>query len=830
MDAAERPVNVSGVQGSQIGDNALQINFFGPDTASKPEPAATIVAGDIPQEPLAFQRREDLMAGLRAAGPGVSVLQAVTGMRGVGKTHLAAAYARECVAAQWRLIAWVNAETLPEALTGLAVVADRLGISRSEGIALEIVAGMVRNRLEGEGEGSLVVFDNVTDWDAIRPYVPSCGCQVVMTSTLTAALGRPLPVDVFTPEESWNFLAERIGRHDPDNARTLAEELGYLPLALAQAAAVIARERLTYEVYLQRLRSLSLSDYLSPVQGDRYPRGVAQAILLSIEAATRTAADEDGLCGPLLDLVSLLSPAGVSRDILYQARPLAPPHTVDAALGRLSDRSLLSFSEDGSAVSAHRLVTRVVRERRDHEGTLPALAAEVCAGSMRAIGRTVAEPWRNPSVAREFVTHVVALTEHLGDQPEGLDAQLTKDLLDLRGMALQRLVDLGDSTAQAIDVGQSLLHDQERLLGKSHPDTLRTGNNLAVAYRSAGQLDKAIPLYETTLANRKRVLGESDRETLTTGNNLAVAYRSAGRLREAIDLYEVTLAGREEVLGWSDEDTLTSGNDLAGAYRAAGRLGEAIALFEKALAGSEKALGESHPVTLRLRNNLGYAYQYAEQADRAIPLLEQALAGRARMMGESHPDTLTTQNDLARAYQAAGRLDEATALLERTLAERQRVLGESQPGTLTSRHNLAEAYLAAGRPGEAIPLFHEAQIGRVRVIGASHRNTLMTQDKLASAYVAAGRLAEAVPLLEQTLDQREALDQRDRVAGGSHHETLMTRANLASAYAAAGRLDEAISLYESALAGLENVRGLEHPDTTGVRQDLAAARRQAEAP
>jgi len=294
---------VAETQGSQSGDHNLQINLFAGEA-----PRGPVVAGNVPQAPPAFQPRDDLMARLRAAGPGVSVVRAVTGMRGVGKTQLAAAYARECIDAGWRLVAWVNAEDTPSILGDLAVVADRLGISKP-GTDLEIIGAEVRNRLEADGERCLIVFDNVIDPDAVRPYAPSAGKpQVVVTSTQASALtlGKPTQVDVFTEEESLDFLTERTRHHDSAGAQTLAAEVGYLPLALAQAAAVIQAQRLTYPVYLKRLREYPVPRYLPPAKGDPYPRGVAEAILLSIDAVTAT--DPTGICRDLLDMVSLLAP------------------------------------------------------------------------------------------------------------------------------------------------------------------------------------------------------------------------------------------------------------------------------------------------------------------------------------------------------------------------------------------------------------------------------------------------------------------------------------------------------------------------------------------
>ena len=531
-----------------------------------------VVVGDIPAPPPGLQPRPALLAQLNRASQKPPVV--LTGIWGAGKTQLAATYARARLADSWRLIAWINARNSETLLAGLAAVAEAAGLSAGGSRPGPADAGQaVRDWLEADGSFRLLVFDDVEDPGLLRPFVPAAGAARVLITAARepiAELGTSVPVDVFSAEEALALLGGRTGLADEDGALAVAVQLGYLPLALDQAAGMIAKQHVGYAAYLAKLRALSAEDHLVREEDEEEqpsPPGVAEAVLLAMEAAS--VADRLGVSIAVMELVAMLSPAVVRRDLLHSAgqagtllgggRRVAAS-MVDQALERLNERSLLGFSLDGQAVSVHRLAAQVIRAGLARQGRL----VPACRVAASAVEGSVAALAKHPDHAAvmEMLGQVAALAENAGTAADDAGEQVPTMLTRLRSLALNHLVELGDAMPHAIAIGEPLIADLDRLLGPDDPDTIRARNDLARAYRETGRVADAVPLVEQVLAARERLFGADDPRTLASRNNLASAYRATGRAAEAIGLFEKNLAACERLFGADHPRTLASRHSL----------------------------------------------------------------------------------------------------------------------------------------------------------------------------------------------------------------------------------------------------------------------------
>jgi len=531
------------------------------------------VVGDIPAQRPGLQPRPALLAQLNVVGQEPSVV-VLTGTRGTGKTQLAAAYARARAAGGWRLIAWVNARDSESLRAGLATAAKAAALPDGGSRQDAADAGQaLRHWLEADGSRCLLVFDDAEDLSLLRPFIPAVGTtRILITTTrdLVTEPGTSLPVAVFSAEEALALLAGRTGLADEVGASAVAAELGYLPLALDQAAAMIAEQHLEYAAYLAKLRALPVEDYLAQTEDAEeqpYPPGVAKAVLLSLEAA-RTA-DPLGVCSALMEVMAMLSPASVRCDLLRAAgqagtllgggRRVAAS-MVDQALERLTGWSLLGFSLDGQAVTVHCMVTRVVRGGLARHGRLTR-ACRAAASTLELSSEAVAKSLDYAAVS-EILGQLTALLENAQTCADDTDGEQAGTLTRLRFLALRHLAELRNSMPRAIAIGEPLIADLERLLGPDDPDTLSARNSLAHAYRQTGRVADAVPLLERNLESGERLLGPDYPRTLASRNNLATAYRALGRWADAIPLFQKNVAVCEELLGADHPKTVASRHNL----------------------------------------------------------------------------------------------------------------------------------------------------------------------------------------------------------------------------------------------------------------------------
>ncbi|WP_146179949.1 tetratricopeptide repeat protein [Micromonospora sp. RP3T] len=709
-------------------------------TAHKGGPDSSRVFGAVPRVAWHFQNRPAEVRALRRAlkGQGRAALVALAGQRGVGKSQLAAAYARQCAEDGYDLVAWLNAEGGPTA--ELALLAEHVGLrSGADQMPHELATAVTRWLSEGRRGRQLVVFDNVDDPDDVAPYLPGPGgATVLITSNRQEFAAMPgvavVPVGLFSSEQGRRFLREATGLADSPDAGEVGEQLGWLPLGLAQAAAYIVRNKLAYRRYLEALDGQSLDATLRRQAGTDHP-GVLKATQLSV--AGLVADDPSGDSVRLLTVLALLSADGISRELLVAgADALGLAGGVGRALDLLAGASLVTLGgavedergRDRVVVAVHRLTARVIRHLATGADTTPPLADAVAAATEMLDRLTDHLPYAQVAQRRaevdELVAHILTLHGHVAEPSPLLLIQLL--------WAARALRSAGD-VARALALSERLLTDRERVLGADHPDTLIARSDLALTYETTGRVELAVVLLEQVLADSERALGPDHPDTLTSRNDLATAYVSVGRTAEAIPLHEQTLADRERVLGPDHRGTLTSRNNLAHAYASAGRMTEALTLHEQVLADSERILGPDHPDTLISRSNVAYVYVATGRAAQVIPLHEQTLAERERILGNDHPDTLTSRNNLAHAYMSAGRITDAIALHEHTLAERERILGNDHPDTLTSRNNLAHAYTSAGRTAQGITLYEQTLAECERTLGPEHSATRTVRANLAAA-------------------------------------------------------------------------------------------------
>ena len=183
------------------------------------------------------------------------------GTGGSGKTQLALEFCRQAEKIMgFTAVFWIDASSPTSVLQSYNDIARSLSKDGSDKGDSKALVALFQRTLRNWTSRWLVVFDNFDNPKAfesqdISNYIPAGETgSILFTSrhTDTARLGHGIDVSILNEGESLNLLMRRpsLNAEEKKDGQEIAFELGYLALALDQAAAYICARRLPLKDFL----------------------------------------------------------------------------------------------------------------------------------------------------------------------------------------------------------------------------------------------------------------------------------------------------------------------------------------------------------------------------------------------------------------------------------------------------------------------------------------------------------------------------------------------------------------------------------------------------
>jgi tetratricopeptide (TPR) repeat protein len=639
-----------------------------------------------------------------------------------GKTQIAVIIAESL----WRsagidALIWISATDRASVLSGY-VQASAAAFGIQPAGTAESVAARLLSWLSATDQPWLVVLDDLqetSDLDGLWPEGPA-GRVLVTSMHSSVASGRRgtqvIPVGFFSVREALNCLTERLSVNpvQRQGAIDLIEALGREPLALAQAASVVANSTLAcrdYRDYFARRRqqigvaagevpsAAAVTWTLSLGQAESLLPGASVRLMLVLLALL----DGHGIPGAIFSTPSVAAYLGGAVTSFSSG---VDPKPVWDALLAIERAGLINVNRTVAPPTI--LMNSVLQAaiRLAAPGNVQSPAARTAASALlEAWPADEPQPW----VADSLRVNAASLQN---SAPDVLWADGCHPVLLRAGRSL----DDARLAGPAVEYWRDLATRCDTKLMPGHPDALVVAAHLAAAYLAAGYAGEAVHWYQRVLAERGRELAPGHPAVIAARVSLAKALIMADEPGDAVTVLLRAVSECEQFRGPSHPDTLSARDELAGAYQATGDVAAATRLLSRNLTDRERLQGPRDEETIATRDRLAAAFLAEGKFKDAITYYKRALSDRERVLGRDHPDTLATIANLAGAYQAAGRMPAATQLFEQCCSDSERVLGPDHADTLTRLASLAYLFYAVGRVGDAAALLHDVAMRCERVL------------------------------------------------------------------------------------------------------------------
>ena len=649
---------------------------------------------------------------------------AIEGLGGIGKTQIALEAAFRVRDEQDCSVFWVPAVDATSFENAYREIGRKLEVKGIDEDKADVMA-MIKAALSCESAGSwLLVVDNADDTELLRTlidYLPFNYSGSILFTTRNHETSVELDIaeeSIITTIEMNEAEALQLLRRnlkesqlqDTTSMTSLLDFLAYLPLAIRQASAYLAKTRMSIAKYLghcqssnKRLIELLSKDFQDRGRYKTIRNAVATTWLVSFEQISH----DNPLAAAFLKFMSFMAEKDIPRTLL----PAGDELEVDEAIGTL--KAYAFITERGqTAYDMHRLVRLAMRnwlEERELEKQV--------SSTMQRLDQVFPFPQHeNRDLWLRYLPHVLAALEF---RDVCTDQTIEGHLLEKVGETHRIL----GKYQQAEQMYQQTAKLMETALGREHPNTLQSMNNLAVVLDIQGKYEEAKQMHQQTLKLMETVLGREHPNTLVSMGNLALALGSQGKYPEAEKMHRQEWMLCQKVLGREHPNTLRSINNLALVLDSQGKYEEAEQMHRQTLKLMETVLGREHPNTLDSMSNLARVLGRQGKYSEAGQMHWQTLKLRETVLGREHPNTFDSMNALANVLNNQGRHEDAEKNQRRALEGYRRVLGQEHPRTLESMGNLAIVLETQGKYAEAEQMYRQALELMERGLGNEHPTT-----------------------------------------------------------------------------------------------------------
>ena len=683
--------------------------------------------------------RSDLFVD-RASIPVDSILESlkkhhrvvISGLPGIGKTEIVKQLiwrAREIVKI-YKGIFWLNAATEASIHSALMSMAQAMGVLGEDEIkerrkSHNAIAAMVLKELNDQDHW-LLIFDNADDLDVIRDLMPEKRGRrhVLITSRYREAYSilraSKIHLEEMGVQEAMTLFTRSSGLEscsgDASQVTDLLKELGYLPLAIVQAAGYLRETQddvMAYTEIFKQSRK-EIWDW-KPIQDSSYS-SVATVMTLSLRTLKRTESSLRLLC-----LLSFVDP-DIVPETMWVAGPslrdenireiLSTRASLNKALGPMLAYCVIKRSVENHSISFHRLVQTVIRDiiegnLLDQSSIMESLSSHERSAKYwaeRAIEVvSMSYPSRGPEnwpLCEIYNPHGISCVEY------GRQYNVTTLDLGILQNSMAHYALEQDRCPQAIRFYRGAMEIIENEFGKDDVNTADTMMNLAIAYRCLGNYDKAIEQHERALLIKQKEFGMDHIITAINVVNLGNVYDDKHDYENAIIHFERALKILESHEGnHAIADVI---HNLGFTYHRLRRYDEASAQYERALAIKEKSLGKNHLDIAVFVNNIGNTLNSQGKFEESIAQFTRALSIYETVLGKDHFKAADTISNMGKAYFNQQKYHESIEYYARALRIKENVLGTDHVGLMGAIVGVGINYYCFGRVDEAIEQYQRA--------------------------------------------------------------------------------------------------------------------------